>query len=229
MKILCVADHIDPLVYSCTVKQRFGDVELVLSAGDLPMEYLGFIASSLNRPVGFVFGNHNLKELPTFKKSHRSLLETTSITAQIRTYYGATCLEDRVVNLDGLLVAGLGGSMRYNDGEHQFTDRQMYRRILRLMPRLLWNRVVHGRYLDILLTHAPPRGIQDREDLCHRGFRAFLWFMRVFRPLYLLHGHIHLYDINAQRVVQYEETRVINVYDHFILNLDDEERPRGST
>lgn len=229
MKILCVADHIDPLVYSSTVKQRFGDVELVLGAGDLPMEYLGFIASSLNRTVGFVFGNHNLKELPTFKTSMRSPLETTSVAAQTRSYFGATFLEDRVKNLGGVLVAGLGGSMRYNDGNHQFTERQMYLRMVRLIPRLLWNRIVHGRYLDILLTHAPPRGVQDREDLCHRGFRAFLWFMRVFRPQYLLHGHIHLYDINAQRTEQYEATTVINVYDHYIIDMNVERKRRGTT
>ena len=45
MKILCVADHVDPLVYSINAKERFNDVDLVLSAGDIPMSYLGFIAS----------------------------------------------------------------------------------------------------------------------------------------------------------------------------------------
>ena len=94
MKILCVADHIDPLVYSSSVKSRFGDVDLVLSAGDLPMDYIGFIASSLNKPVGFVFGNHNLKELPTFSRSARPLLDSTSIHSQIRNQFGATYLED---------------------------------------------------------------------------------------------------------------------------------------
>lgn len=221
MKILCVADHIDPLVYSPTIKKRFGHVDLVLSAGDLPMEYLGFISSGLNRTVAFVFGNHNLKELPLFTRAHRPLLETPGIDEQTRTYYGATCLENRLRRFDGLLVAGLGGSMRYNAGDHQFTDAQMYSRILRLIPRLVWNRIVHGRYLDILLTHAPPRGVQDREDLCHRGFTAFLWFMKVFKPRFLLHGHIHLYDINADRSTRYMNTTVINVFDHYVLEMED--------
>ena len=220
MKILCVADHVDPLVYSSAVKTRFGDVDLVISAGDLPMEYLGFIASSLNRPVYFVFGNHNLKELPHFRRSERPILDDTSMASQIRNYYGATYLEDRVRKVAGLLIAGLGGSMRYNDGEHQFTDFEMYRRMWRLVPRLLWNRLVHGRYLDILVTHASPRGIHDKEDLCHTGFGSFLWFMRVFKPRYLLHGHIHLYDLNARRTTRFRETEVINVYDHFVLDLE---------
>jgi hypothetical protein len=219
VKILCVADHVDPLVYSMTIKKRFADADLVLSAGDLPMEYLGFIASNLNVTVGFVFGNHNLKELPTFRRSHRPVLESTSIHNQLEHHFGSTYLEDRVRNLNGLLVAGLGGSMRYNNGDHQFTEFQMYRRMWRLLPRLLWNRVVHGRFLDILLTHASPRGIHDKQDPCHVGFKSMLWFMRWFKPRYLLHGHIHLYDLNAERSTRFRETEVINVYDHFVLDV----------
>ena len=220
MRILCIADHIDPLVYSPAVKQRFADIDLVLSAGDLPMEYLGFVSSSLNKPVGFVFGNNNQKALPKFRSTTQPLLERTSVHSQFRNYYGSTCVEDRVRRLNGMLIAGLGGSMRYNDGEHQFTESQMYRRILLLVPRLLWNRAVHGRYLDILLTHAAPRGIHDKEDLCHVGFKSLLWFMRVFKPRYLLHGHIHLYDLNARRHTRYHETDVINVYDHYVLDTE---------
>ncbi|MBE6351231.1 MAG: metallophosphoesterase, partial [Spirochaetaceae bacterium] len=62
MKILCVSDQIDPLVYSNAIKERFSDIEIVFCAGDLPMEYIDFIVSSLNVPTYFVFGNHNLKE-----------------------------------------------------------------------------------------------------------------------------------------------------------------------
>ena len=55
MKILCVADHVDPFVYSAGLKSRFRDVELVLSAGDLSLEYYDFIVSTLNKPLYFVF------------------------------------------------------------------------------------------------------------------------------------------------------------------------------
>ncbi len=219
LKILCVADHVDPLVYSATVKTRFHDIDLVLSAGDLPMEYLGFLASSLNRHIGFVFGNHNLRELPTFLKSDVSPLQATALDAQTRNYFGSTCLENRVRNMEGLLIAGLGGSRRYNDGLHQFSEREMAWRIARLVPRLLWNRLRYGRYLDILLTHAPPRHIQDREDICHQGFSVFRWFISRFQPRYLIHGHIHLYDINESRSTHYLNTEVINVYDHVVLEI----------
>jgi len=58
--VLCVADHIGPRVYSPGVKDRFQGVQLVISAGDLPLSYYDFLVSSLNKPLLFVFGNYNL-------------------------------------------------------------------------------------------------------------------------------------------------------------------------
>lgn len=220
MKILCVADHIDPLVYSAQAKHRFGDIDLVISAGDLPMEYLGFLASTFNLPVVFVFGNHNLEALSLFRKP-KDPAQVGKLSVNLRNYYGSTYVEDRSRKVRDLIIVGLGGSIRYNNGPHQFTDGQMLRRIIRLIPKLLWNRLFHGRYLDILLTHAPPRGIHDKNDPTHRGFKPFLWFMRTFKPRYLLHGHIHLYDLNARRESRYYATEIINVYDHYLLEIDE--------
>jgi Icc-related predicted phosphoesterase len=220
MKILCVADHLDPLVYSPGIKERFGDVDLVLGAGDLPMSYLGFIASSLNKPVLFVFGNHNLDKYHMFNKRSALNPRMTTFGPDTQHHYGSTYIDRRVIRKKKLVIAGLGGSLRYNDGENQYTEFQMTLRMLSLVPKLIWNRVFRGRFLDILLTHIPPRGIHDKGDLAHRGFPGFLWFMRTFRPRYLLHGHIHLYDLNARRVTRYEDTDVINVYDHYLLEID---------
>jgi Icc-related predicted phosphoesterase len=223
MKILCVADHVDPLVYSASVKERYADIDLVLGAGDLPMSYLGFIASSLNKPVLFVFGNHNLEEMHRFKRSGEIRPQQDHLSLNIQHSYGSTYVDLRSVRVKNLLIAGLGGSARYNNGDNQYTERQMWWRVARLVPKLLFNRIRYGRYLDILLTHAAPYGIHDKPDPAHVGFRPFLWLMRKFRPRYLLHGHIHLYDLNAERETQYEDTLVINVYDHYVLEIEDPE------
>jgi Icc-related predicted phosphoesterase len=206
MKILCISDQIDPLVYSPSIKERFKDIDLILSAGDLPLDYLDFVTSGLNRPLLFVFGNHHLE---TFTE-HRGAAYTPN-------GYGATHIGSRVVREEGLIVAGLGGSMRYNRGDNQYTNFQMYCHILRLLPALLFNRLFRGRFLDVLLTHAAPRGIHDKEDPCHQGFEAFRWFMRVFKPKYLIHGHIHLYDFSEVRSTEYKKTQVINAYSHYIV------------
>ena len=217
MKILCVSDQIDPLVYTNSIKERFRDVELVLCAGDLPLDYLDFIVSSLNKPLLFVFGNHHAEACRFFKSgavSSLSLLENSDL------FSGATHIGSRVRREEGLIIAGLGGSMRYNQGENQFTEFQMKKEILKLIPALIFNRIFRGRYLDILLTHAAPRGIHDKEDRCHQGFRCFLWFMRKFRPRYLIHGHIHLYDLSALRTTRYEDTLVVNAYSHFVIDTE---------
>lgn len=228
MKILCVSDHIDPLVYSAHAKVRFKEIDLVMSAGDLPMEYLGFIASTLNRELLFVFGNHNLERLQLFKHMHNAFQDPNIPHPAMQNYFGSRYIHGKVVKTHGLLIAGLGGCMVYNGEENQFNDAEMYLKIFRLLPRLLFNKLIYGRFLDILLTHAPPRGIHDKPDPTHRGFRSYLWFMRAFKPRYLLHGHIHLYDLNAKRVTVYHNTTVINVYDHYVLEVDNVEKKENA-
>ena len=134
---------------------------------------------------------------------------------------GATYIEGKVVRTkSGVILAGLGGSIWYNGGENQYTDFSMFFSMLRLIPRMLWNKLVHGRYLDILVTHSPPYGINDLPDPCHTGFKVFLWFMRVFKPRLLVHGHVHLYDRNAVREAHYLSTRIVNAYDHTVIQLE---------
>jgi Icc-related predicted phosphoesterase len=205
MKILCISDQIDPLVYSTSIKNRFADVDIILSAGDLPLDYLEFIVSSLNKPLFFVFGNHHTQEMTN------------------RSFEGLGCVHigSKVHKEEGLIVAGLGGSIRYNHGANQYTDFQMYLEIIKLMPRLLINRLFHGRFLDILLTHSPPSGIHDKKDKCHQGFKSFLWFIRIFRPKYLVHGHIHLYDLSDPRSSLWMGTTVINAFNHYVINASD--------
>jgi len=217
LKILCISDQIDPQVYSQAIRERFADVDLILSAGDLPLDYLDFIISSLNKPLFFVFGNHHIEELKYYKR-----LWNTPLIEDEKEFYscGAVHLGTKVKIEGKLILAGLGGSMRYNNGVNQFTDFQMFIEITKIIPRLLWNRLFHGRFLDILLTHAPPKGIHDKNDKCHWGFKIFLWFMKVFKPRYLVHGHIHLYDLCDVRCTKWEDTMVVNAYSHYIINFD---------
>ena len=217
MKILCISDYIDPLVYSASIKERFKDVDLVLSAGDLPLEYLEFIVSCLNKPLLFVFGNHNLNEFHYYKKSGASLWPEDIIPQGS----GSVHIGCQVRIEEGLIVAGLGGSMMYNRGDNQYTESRMFLEMVKLVPVLLLNRIFRGRFLDILLTHAAPRNIHDKEDPCHRGCKAFLWFMRAVKPKYLIHGHIHLYDLADVRLTKYLNTQVINAYSHYIIDTED--------
>ncbi|MDR1507070.1 MAG: metallophosphoesterase [Treponema sp.] len=208
MKILCVSDQIDPIVYSSSIKARYQDVDMVLCAGDLPLDYLDFIVSSINRPLLFVYGNHNLEGYETYEKYPRNS--------------GLTHMGSRVRRECGLTIAGLGGSMWYNGGKNQYSELMMFFEMIKIVPSLVINRIFRGRRLDILLTHAAPRGIHDKNDPCHRGFRCFLLFMKLFKPRYLVHGHIHLYDLSSVRTTKYEKTLVINAYSQYVLNTEEQ-------
>ena len=221
LKILCISDKIDPLIYSNNIKNRFNDIDLILSAGDLELKYYGFIVSSLNKPLLFVFGNHNLKSLRRYRYKNDQLnIEKPDTITNLSPSYGSIYLGDKVKTIKSLLVAGLGGSIKYNNGPNQFSEFEMTLKVLKIFPRLLFNRIFHGRWLDILLTHAPPRGLGDREDRCHQGFRIFRTFLKFFKPRYLLHGHIHLYDINAPREIRFMETNIVNIYEHQIIEIE---------
>jgi Icc-related predicted phosphoesterase len=129
-------------------------------------------------------------------------------------------LDERVVMVDDVIIGGLEGSIRYNrNPRFQYTQAEMWRKVWRLTPDLLWNRMRRGRGLDILIAHSPPAGIHDGPDPAHRGFTSFLWLMRTFKPRYLLHGHKHVYRHDEVTVTQYQETTVINVYPWRILEF----------
>jgi Icc-related predicted phosphoesterase len=211
VKLLAVSDKVVDFIYSPSLVEKFGDVDVVLSCGDLPYYYLEYIVTMLNVPLLYVHGNHD----PPVEYSASGQTSTGP--------GGGTNAHGRVLRERGLSVAGLEGSIRYKpEGKYQYTDGQMWRRVWRLTPALLRNRLVTARPLDILLAHSPPYGIHNGRDRTHIGFKSFLWFMRQFKPRYLLHGHRHVYNPLEVTETEYEQTTVINVYPYKALEIPDE-------
>lgn len=211
MRILAVSDKVDPALYGHAIKQHVGDIDLILGCGDLPRYYLEYLVTMLGGPLFYVIGNHANAVGKRYK-------------AREEWEYPAGCvnIDGQGVRYRGLLIAGLEGSMRYNNNRHfQYSDQEMAFKMWGLTPRLVLNRFLYGRYLDILITHAPPEGIHDREDRCHQGFRTFLTFMERFRPRYLLHGHVHVYSPFEATETAYGDTHVVNVYGRHILEIDE--------
>jgi uncharacterized protein len=211
VRSLAVSDQIDPRIYSSSLKERMPDVQIVFGCGDIPARYLEFLADALGKPVYFVFGNH--------------LEELTRLGERGKHYEPMGCIDlgGRVMKDDstGLILAGLPGSPKYCDsGVEQYSEREMLGKIARMTPRLLWNRLRHGRALDVLITHAPPRDVNDRDDPPHRGFLAVRRFLHWFKPTYHLHGHVHLYDRNEPNAARFEATEVVNVYPYRVLDLE---------
>ncbi len=201
-----MSDQVADAVYDDRIEERFGAVDVVVSCGDLPYSYLEFIVCMLNVPCFFVHGNH---DHPEYTANGRTLTEPG----------GWLDLDGRAAEAQGLLLAGLEGSARYKPGApYQYTERQMAWKVWRLAPALLLNRMRSGRFLDVLITHSPPRGIHDGDDCAHRGFETFLAFMDHFEPRYLLHGHKHVYGPQPTRT-QYARTEVINVHPFRVIDF----------
>ncbi len=199
LKILSLSDKQVDSIYSSQVRERFGDVDLVLGCGDLAYYYLEFVVSMLDVPLYYVRGNHS------------NQVEYTMVGPKTHPE-GGRDLHCRVIRDQGLILAGVEGSLRYRNGPFQYTQTEMWLHILRIAPALLRNRLIHGRFLDIFISHAPPWGIHDKPDLPHQGIKAFRWFIEVFKPRYHFHGHIHVYRQDVQTVTQHGPTTVINTY-----------------
>ena len=50
--------------------------------------------------------------------------------------------------------------------------------------------------------------------------------LRLFKPRFMLHGHIHRYRNDEPRVTQFGDTTIINVYPYFILDLENLPEPQ---
>ena len=202
MKILFLSDEECPALWDYYVPGRLADYQLIISCGDLKASYLSFLVTMARCPVLYVHGNHD-------------------------TRYGSNppegddCIDGRVVEYNGVRIMGLGGCLKYHPGEHQYTDRQMRGRILKMRWPI---RKAGG--VDILVTHAPAEGLGDSEDVAHWGFPALRAFLDKYRPSYHVHGHVHMtYGQGIPRLQIYNGTTIINAYERYALELPDREVP----
>lgn len=206
MKILAVTDEVVDRLYPLASSGHFADVELILACGDLPYPYLEYLVTVIGAPLCYVPGNHD----PAY--------DLRSVASQAE---GCENIDGRVLSCRGLILAGLGGSIRYRpDGINQYTQQEAYWRAFRLLPVLLWNRLRHGRALDILISHSPPYRVHDEDSRAHQGLRALNWLVRLARPRYHLHGHVHFHQRNlVASETMLDSTKIINVYPYKVIEI----------
>ena len=198
MKILFISDEECPALWDFYVPGRLDGIDLIISCGDLRSSYLQFLVTMARCPLLFVAGNHDThydREPPS----------------------GCDCIDDAIVEYNGVRSMGLGGCRRYHPGKYQYTEQQMRRRIRKLRLPL---RRCKG--VDIVVTHAPPEGLGDGEDPAHWGFASLRELLEKYHPSYLVHGHVHLrYDASLQRVRDYNGTTLINAFERYVLEIPD--------
>jgi hypothetical protein len=195
-------------------KLRSLNLDLVLSCGDLPSDYLEYLVSRLDVPLLYVPGNHD----PSLEPPDVTWMPLRALAPQGPGPEGCINIDGRLVEVLGLRIAGLGGSIRYKRGDNQYTQGEMRWRAVKLEVRARLGRVKNGRKLDVLVTHTPPFGLAEATDAAHVGFVAFLRLIRNFQPVLAVHGHVHPYGrvvpegrIKSTRVVNAVPSRVIEI------------------
>ena len=201
MKIMVMSDLESNYIWDHYQPGMFKGIDLILSAGDLNSRYLTFVESMSNMPLLYIHGNHDgrYSEIPP---------------------EGCQCIEDQIYMHDGVRILGLGGSMRYSAGKHQYTEKDMQRRIRRLKLKLMRT----GGF-DILLAHSPVAGFHDTDDPddpCHHGFEALGELLDKYQPKYFIHGHVHMnYGLRTPRLSLRQNTVVINAFRTYTFDYDD--------
>lgn len=208
MKILTVSDKVvnDLLEKPTNLLPELP--ELILACGDLPPEYLTELRERFEVPLYFIEGNHDIR--------YRSSPPV-----------GCINLNAKIVEEQGLYMMGFSGSRWYNGGINQYTESEMKKTV-----RSLWFQLLQQRRIDLIVTHAPPRFIHDKEDPCHKGFKTFSDLIEK-NPTYFIHGHIHAFFNNpTDRITKIHETKVINSYGFFFFEteiMEKQERKRSGS
>ena len=197
MKILALADEESAYLWDYFEKSKLEGIDLIISCGDLNPKYLSFLATFTNAPVIYVHGNHD--------KKYKNIPPE-----------GCICIEDEIYVYKGVRILGLGGSMKYNSDECQYTEREMRKRVRKLRWKLF-----RSKGFDILVTHAPAFGLNDGEDLPHRGFQVFNTLIEKYNPKYFLHGHVHMrYGRKHVRFDTCKDTKVINAFERCVFEYE---------
>jgi len=206
MKILALADTEEPFLWDYYSAAKVKDVDLILSCGDLKKEYLEFLVTMINRPLLYVHGNHDERF-----ESDPPL--------------GCDCIDDKVVEVCGYRIGGLGGSMRYRpDAKYMYTERKMSQRVAKLRRQI---KKAGG--IDILVTHAPASDWGDLEDIAHQGFACFHEILKQDQPQVMFYGHVHRSYGDFTREREYPGgIRLINAGGYYFLDLPDR-RPSSSS
>lgn len=196
LRILTVSDFIDKELTRKVEDKTLEPVDLIISCGDLAPEYLSFLRDRLDVPLYYVKGNHDI----------RYTRENTM---------GCENIHERVISFGSLNIIGLEGSIWYNGGPNQYTDAAMKKMIF-----WMWFSILRKGPIHMVVTHASPRHIHDREDRCHMGFESFNALIKKQNPDYFVHGHIHQeFENPKDRITKVHTTQVINTCGYTLLEV----------
>ncbi len=169
-------------------ENQLDDIEFILSAGDLALAYLQTVKNNLKVPLYFVKGNHDEFKLKLFNNEF---------------------IEWRCFEYKGIRIAGIG----CKNHNKIISEDNMKKMLIRLYRKIKKNNGV-----DIVISHYPPRGLGDGADETHKGYQSIREFIEIVKPKYFIYGHNHLNYGRNDRIMQFEDTQLINAYEKYVLD-----------
>lgn len=162
-------------------------IDLIITLGDLEYTQIAELGMIHTVPKIGIYGNHC----------------TPGYLEQL----GILDLHLQTTVINGITFGGFEGSPRYkNDPYAKMYTEEEAARLLKEFPAV-----------DVFISHSPPRGINDEDDVAHQGFIALRDYIDTHQPTYFLHGHT--YPTAEQLVTQYQETHIVYVSAEKIVDL----------
>ena len=162
-------------------------IDLIITLGDLTREDILPLAGITDVPKIGVYGNHD---------SGTYMPELGIWNMHLMTWrYG------------GLTFGGFQGCVRYKENPDAIMCTQEEALAL-MQPFPL---------VDVFISHCPPRGINDEEEIAHQGFDALRDYLDEEQPKLWLHGHT--YPTDETVVKQHGKTRIEYVYKQKIVEF----------
>lgn len=110
-------------------------------------------------------------------------------------------------DFQGLRFGGFQGCVRYkNNPDAIMCTQEEAQQLMQNFPKV-----------DVFISHCPPRGINDEEEIAHQGFDALRLYIDTQQPKVWLHGHTYPTEENI--VKQHGPTRIEYVYEHKVLTI----------
>lgn len=162
-------------------------IELIITLGDLTREDILGLEAVKHIPKIGVYGNHD--------------------SGLYMPELGIWDLHLKIWDFQGVRFGGFGGCVRYKENPDaiMFTQDEA-NALMKDFPKV-----------DVFISHCPPRGINDEEEVAHQGFDALRKYIDEQQPKVWLHGHT--YPSDETIIKQHGNTRIEYVMKHKIVNL----------
>ena len=214
--VLAVSDEVDNALYADVGAVR--EARLIVACGDLPFDYLGYLMNALDVPLVFVPGNHD-PDVSGYRTSRAGLTLQAGLPARPPWPDGAVSADGRWWTWPACASPGSAAAAATAMAPTSTRSAQQARRARSLARRARWRQLRDGRGVDVLLTHAPPRGAGDREDPAAPGIRGPELAHRA-APAAAAAARAHPPRRRADRVHRLGRTVVRNVVGRHLLDIE---------